>query len=583
MLKHFAFLVRQYFSGWAKVASFAGHFRPLWRKMALANICGALSSALHLVVPVATVVIINDVLPNKDFPLLVKVSVAMGLATLGAIITSYLEFYFASVYRERAGIMLGLELFEHIQAQPYLFFKNNESGYVMSRITNDANAALDVVGIMTGVGRTAVWLLSGLVLLPTFHATLGLLIIAIVPVYFGLLLWFNRSTKEAFIVVSEKTAVQSRELYESLTGIYETKAYGAEKYRARRYVKAAIAKARILIKARMLMMGGGQVTQIITLFISLFVITYGGAAVISGSLSLGALIGINAVAAYLLVPINRMVQQSLQVQQALASIERIEQLKVLTRETGTGRTGLSPRALGRIRYENVGFAYEGFPPVFSEVDFEVQPGEVILLSGQSGIGKTTLINLLLRFLEPAAGRIYLDGSPISELRLGHLRNQIALVSQDIFLFSDSILNNIRIGNLAASNQEVIEAARLANALDFIERLPEKFDTQVGERGARLSGGQRQRIAIARALIRNAPILILDEATSAVDQETEVAVHEALRYLMKDRTTIVIAHHAGSFIEHVDRVFVLEDGALKTTSPRGVVAPPAESVGASVAG
>src|SRR5215213_2538377 len=512
MLKQFASLAHQYFSGWVKVAKFASRFRTLWRKVLLSNVCGALSSALQLIVPLATVVIINDVLPNKNFPLLIKVSLAMGGATLGSIATSYLEFYHASVYRERVSLILGLELFEHIQSQPYLFFKSNESGYIMSRISNDASAALDAVSVLTGIGRTAVWLLSGLVLLPAFNMELGLIILSSVPVYFGLLLYFNRRTKEAFTEVSEKTALQSRELHESLAGIYETKACGAQKYRARRYAKTSVEKARILIKARLLMTGGAQTTQVITLLISLLVIAYGGAAVISGDLSLGALIGINTLAAYLLMPINRIIQQSLQIQQALASIERVEQLKSFEPEQDLKCLIAPPRVGGHIRYRDVGFAYPERPPVFCGVDFEIRPGETVLLSGSSGIGKTTLVNLLLRFLEPTAGKVYVDGAVASDLPLSYLRKHIALVSQDVFLFSDSIRNNIRIGNLAASDEAVTEAARLANALDFIEELPQGLDTQVGERGAKLSGGQRQRIAIARALIRNAPILILDEAT-----------------------------------------------------------------------
>jgi ABC-type bacteriocin/lantibiotic exporter with double-glycine peptidase domain len=371
------------------------------------------------------------------------------------------------------------------------------------------------------------------------------------------------------VIASEKAALLSRELYESLTGIYETKANCAEKYRARRYVKAAIEKARIQIKGRMLMIAGGQLTQIITLLMSLLVLTYGGAAVISGRLSLGALIGLNAVAAYLLVPINRFVQQSLQVQQAIASIERIEELKLLEGEKDSKQLTSLPRASGYIRYEKVSFAYEDRPEVFNDVSFDIHPGEVILLSGPSGIGKTTLVNLLLRFFNPISGHIFLDGVPIKDLSLKYLRNQIALVSQEVFLFSDSVCNNIRIGNLACGEPAIVEAARLANALEFIEQLPNKLNTKVGERGSRLSGGQRQRIAIARALIRDAPILILDEATSAIDQGMEVAVHDALRELMKDRTTIIIAHHASAFIEYVDRVFLLEDGNLRICPPPAI--------------
>ncbi len=561
MLKQFWRVVRQHFNGWRKAAAFAGRFRPLCRRAILANVFGGLSSALQLVVPLATVIIINEALPAKDSRLLFKISALMGLATIGAILTAYFEFYHAAIFRERVALMLETELFEHVQSQPYMFFKNNESGYVMSRILNDSSAAVEVVMSMTGIGRSVIWVLSGAILLPVFNVKLGLLIVTLIPAYFVLLLWFNQRTKEAFAIVQEKTAVASRELFESLSGVYETKACGAQKHRARRYASALVEKARILIKGRMLMTAGGQVSQIFSLIVSFCVIIYGGAAVIAGQLSLGALIGLNALAAYLLFPISRMVQESLKVQQSLASIERIDELRSLEPESLGRSANGQPAAHGRIRYERVSFAYENRSPILSEVSFEIMPGEVVLLAGPSGVGKTTLVSLLMRFLEPTSGDIRLDGVSIKKTPPAYLRRQIALVSQDAFLFSDSIRNNIRMANLKAADSDIISAARLANALEMIERLPQGFNTEVGERGARLSGGQRQRIAIARALVRNAPILIMDEATSAVDPETEAAVHDALCHLLKDRTTIIISHHASAFIEHVDRIFTLEDGCL----------------------
>lgn len=563
--------LRQNFDGWVKVVRFANHFRPLWRKAILANIYGGLSSALQLIVPLGTVVIINEVLPTRNLHLLIKVSLVMGAAAVTSIGTSYLEFFYASVFRGRISMMLELELFEHIQSQPYLFFKKEDSGYIVSRIINDSHTAVEVVVAMTGIGRSLVWVISGIVLLPFFHLALGLFVIALMPVYFFLLFWFNRRTKEAFVIVQEKTALAAQELFESLSGVYETKAYGAQKYRARRYAKALVERTRILIKARMLMIAGSQLSQVITLIVSLFVITYGGAAVIAGDFSLGALIGLNTVAAYILVPINRLVQETLKAQQALASIERIEDWNKLEGELDVSSVKSLPRAQGHIRYENISFSYEGRRSVLQDINFEIHPGEAILLMGPSGIGKTTLVNLLLRFFEPMTGAIYLDGIPIQDISLGHLRKQIAYVSQDAFLFSDSIYNNIRIGNLASTHQGISAAARLANAMEMIEQLPDKFDTQVGERGARLSGGQRQRITIARALVRDAPILIFDEATSAVDLQTEVAVHEALCKLMKDRTTIIIAHHASAFIDYVDRAFVFENGYLKEKHPYAAAA------------
>ena len=552
----------RFLAGWLKVGKFLRRFHGLWRKAAIANAFGGIGSGLQLIIPLGTIKIINEVIPTRDLYLLAEISVVIALAAVGAVVFSFLESHFASIFRERANIQLEVEIFEHIQAQPYQFFKQNESGYIMSRLFNDASTTMEVVTSVTTLGRTMVWLLGGLILLPFFHLTLGLLIVAVLPIYIAVLWWFNRRTKQAFITVSEKTALTSREMYESMSGIYETKAYGAQKYRARRYARATIERGRLLIKARFLMAAGEQTTQIFTLLVSVLVIAYGGAAVMAGQISLGTLIGINAVAAALLFPINNLVQQTLKAQKSIAAIERTEEWMALSREENLQETSRLPRSSGRIRYENVSFSYEDRPPVLRDVSLNLSPGEVVLLTGPSGAGKTTLVNLLPRFLDPLSGTIYLDGTPVRALPLRYLRRQIAFVSQDVFLFSDSIKSNIRMGNSSVSDEDIYEAARMANALDFIEVMADKFNTQVGERGARLSGGQRQRIAIARALVRDAPILVLDEATSAVDPETEAAVHEALCELMKNRTTIIIAHHSTAFIENVNRAFVLEAGELR---------------------
>jgi ABC-type bacteriocin/lantibiotic exporter with double-glycine peptidase domain len=562
MVKSFASRLHESAEGWLRVISFFRRFKTLWRKAVWANICGGFSSAFQVVIPLATIDLINNVIPRGDFHLLVRISIVVVLAALGAVSMAYFEARFASIFRERAAIKLEVQLFEHIQGQPYHFFKQHESGYIMSRLFNDASTTMEVVTSLTTFGRTLIWMVSGLILLPFFHAKLGLFIIALLPVYLTLLWWFNWRTKEAFISVSEKTALTAREMYESMAGIYETKAYSAQKYRARRYAVATIERGRTLLKARALMAAGEQTTQIITLLVSVVVIAYGGSAVMKGQLSLGTLIGMNALAVYLLFPINNLVQQALRAQRAVAAIERTEEWMALTSEELEHERSYSQRTAGHIRYENIGFTYNDRPPLLIDVSFDVYPGEVMLLTGSSGAGKTTLVNLLPRFLETCTGTIYLDGIPINRLPLRYLRRQIAFVSQDTFLFSDSIRNNIRMGNSSVTDVDILKAASLANALEFIQTLPNGFDTQVGERGARLSGGQRQRIAIARAIVKNAPILVLDEATSAVDPETEAAVHQALCALMKDRTTIIIAHHSSAFIERVNRAFVLDAGVLR---------------------
>lgn len=550
---------------WKLLLSFLGHFRAAWGKAGLANLFGGLAACLQLSIPLATIAIINRAIPQKNHALLVRITAVMALCMVSAVLLSYLEQYYTAVFRARATLALEKLLFERIHRQSFEFFKSKDSGYVMARMSNDNGAALDAATSIASLGRILAMLLAGLALLRTFDWRLGLFTTAILPLYGGMLVFFNVRTRNAFTTISEKTALASRELFDSLSGIYETKAYGAEKYRALKYLQKLHSRARSFIRGRSLMSAGEHVTQSITFLMSLLVISYGGWRVIDGRLSLGEMISFATIAAYLLVPVNVTVQHVLRGQQALASIQRVEEWLALpgemepdAQEPGGWR---NRKTEGRIRFEEVTFAFKDRPILLKNVNLEIAPGEIVLITGPSGIGKTTLMNLLPRFLHPLSGTIYIDDLPIGAMPLRYLRKQIAYVSQDVFLFSDTIANNIRVGNRSATDEEVREAARLANALDFIDALPEGFATEVGQRGARLSGGQRQRISIARALLRQAPILILDEATSAVDPDTEALVHESLSRLMKNRTTIIIAHHATAFMATVDRVFSLENCRL----------------------
>lgn len=525
-------------------------------------LCGAASSALQLLVPLSSIVIINRVLPQRDFKLLAVMAAALAGTTVLSLLAGYGETYFGSILRERMSLELQRDAFEHLQRLPFSFFKSHDTGYMMSRMINDPESAVDFPAGLTSLGRNLVWLGAAFLLVPAMHPMIGLVMALVIPLYIGLLVTFNRRIKERFAVVQEETAKASRDLFESLTGIYETKAYTREGFRARGYVRALAAKLRSLIRGRKVMALASNSTQAIVAVVSLFMLTYGGAEVMRGNLSLGELVALNALVAYLLLPINSLVQQAFVMQRSMAALERLNEILCLPPEQR--RRGWRPtgKAEGHLRFSEVSFRYPGGATILQGVDFEVDPGETVLFVGPSGEGKSSLMSLLPRFYAPESGRIYLDGSPIDELDLDWLRHQIAFVSQDTFLFSDTVLNNIRIGRIDASREEVREAARLANALEFIEALPDGLDTRVGERGCRLSGGQRQRIAIARALLRQASILVLDEATSAVDQETEQAVYEALDRLIHGRTTLVVAHHSDAFLHQVDRMFDIRDGRVR---------------------
>lgn len=546
---------------WKAAFQFLHRFRHLRRKAFWANVCGALSGLLQLALPLSSAVLINRILPDRDFGLLLWLTAGVATATILSSALTYGEFYFSAVFRERAYLELQRDLFEHIQKLPVPYFKHHDSGTIMSEVANDTSVASDLLTGLTSLGRNSTWLFSAVFLLPAFDPIIGIVLCLVIPLYAATLAVFNQRIKHQFSVVQERTAKSSRELYESLSGIYETKAYSAELRQARRYVNSLVSKTRSLIHGRQLMTFGGHTTQLIVLLVSVFILTYGGAKVMRGQLSLGALVALNTLAGYLLLPISGLVNQGFQVQRSLAAIERLSRTFSLPTEPhGQGITLRRP-ARGHLRFDRVTFQHEGGSPILCDVKIDIQPGETVLFLGPSGAGKTTLVGMLPRFFEPIAGEILLDGRPLWDFDIRSLRRQFAFVSQDTFLFSDSVFNNIRIGKPDADREEILEAARQANAWDFIMGLPDGFDTQVGERGCRLSGGQRQRIAIARALLKGAPILILDEATSAVDKETESAVYEALNRLMKGRTTLVVAHHADAFLHRIERIFLVKDRSV----------------------
>jgi ABC-type multidrug transport system fused ATPase/permease subunit len=537
-------------------------FRHHGRRAAFVMFCGASSSALQLLVPLSSIVIINRVLPQRDFQLLgVMTAVLAGSAVL-SLLAGYGETYFGTILRERMSLELQRDVLEHLQRLPFFFFKSHDTGYMMSRMINDPESAVDFPAGLTSLGRNLVWLGAAFILVPAMHPIIGVVIALVIPLYVGLLVIFNRQIKERFAVVQEETAKASRDLFESLTGIYETKAYTREGFRARRYVRALAVKLRSLVRGRKVMALASHSTQAMVVVVSLFMLTFGGAEVMWGNLSLGELVALNALVGYVLLPINGLVQQVFVMQRSMAALERLNEILGLLQEPRHHGRRPDKQAEGHLRFSNVSFRYPGGVTILRGVDFEVNAGETVLFVGPSGEGKSSLMSLLPRFYTPERGRIYLDDRPIDELDLDWLRHQIAFVSQDTFLFSDTVLNNIRIGRIDASREEVLKAARLANALEFIEMLPDGLDTRVGERGCRLSGGQRQRIAIARALLRQAPILVLDEATSAVDRETEQALYEALDRLMQGRTTLVVAHHSEAFRHQVDRTFEVRGGRVQ---------------------
>jgi ABC-type multidrug transport system fused ATPase/permease subunit len=534
-------------------------------KLFVLNAVGVLGAAMQFAVPLLSASLINSLAARRPGSLLR--SVAMLFLVSGAgIFLSFCETQWNARLRDRFAVHLHRSLFSRVQQLPYLTLVGRDPGELMSRISNDGSSALDVLGPTSNLGRLIVSLAGGGLMLPLFARLLGWTLLLCLGMY-GLLIWhFRLRTRKAYEEVSARTADMSRELFESLSGVVTTRMFAMERRRVVRLFHYAALRCRASVRAKLVSSAGGSAGNAIALLMSSGLMLVGSWEILSGRMTLGNLVGVSSTFAYLLTPLNQGLQHILALQSSCASIERVLELYQLPQEDI--QSVEAPALFAEpgphephLEFSGVAFAYPNAPALFSDVRFRISRGETVLLTGPSGSGKTSLLNLIPRLLEPQAGRIMLFGRDIRHLPLKALRDEISFVSQDVFLFSDSIAANISMGNPAAGRAEIEEAARRANACDFIAEMPDGFNTRVGPRGARLSGGQRQRIAIARALLRAAPLLILDEATTNIDRDAEEEIYEALLRLMKGRTTIITSHHRPPDIYRIDRHFTLCAGGV----------------------
>ena len=454
------------------------------------------------------------------------------------------------------------QMFQRLIRLPEPFFSRTSTGTLMSKVT------YDVLGLQEATTNTLNALVRGSVTLAValgymffLSWKLTLIIFAAVPILALIIGAFGKRLREVSRESQVAQGAITDVLEESIRGHKVIKIFGGEKYEAARFDAAANRIRRLAMKHGAAAAAGTPFTHFIV-SIAIALIVY-----LAASKSLGT--GLNVadfvtyiVAAAGLIPqIKGLTGVSEQIQKGLASAESVFSLIDTKAEIDTGRLPMT-RAEGRIQFSGVGLQYENqTAAALQDVTLNIAPGETIALVGPSGGGKTSVINLLPRFFTPCAGNISLDGHALSDIKLDHLRGQMALVSQDVVLFNDSVAANIAYGAVGDVDRgKIRRAAEAANCLDFIEALPEKFNTNIGDNGSRLSGGQRQRLAIARAIFKDAPILLLDEATSALDSESERAVQSALDTLMKGRTTLVVAHRL-STIENADRIVVMEGGRI----------------------
>jgi ATP-binding cassette, subfamily B, bacterial MsbA len=480
----------------------------------------------------------------------IAVTIAKAVAEYGSVgVTTYLG---QSVVRD-----LRNELFETIIRQPLRFFQFNPTGDLISRVSADVEriqtAASETLAEFLKQSAILIFLVIAILLIDWQLAAISFVLL---PLVFYPTLWFGRRLRSLSRSNQQEMADMSNVLYETIAGNRIVKAFTMEGAETGKFNQITDRIFRVNIRQKMTHALSSPMMEVLGVIVVALFLVYARAKVMTPGLFLAFIVALIK----LYDPVRRVSGINNSFQQAFGASDRIFEIMSLDPEIETGGAAL-PAFADRIDFESVGFAYNPAEPVLKDVSFTVGKGEVLAVVGPSGAGKSTLVNLIPRFHDVTEGRLLIDGRDVREFDLRSLRKSVAIVTQDVILFNDTIRANIAYGDPLASNEAVLRAARAALVDDFVSALPEGYATRIAERGLRLSGGERQRISIARALLKNAPILILDEATSSLDSESEVLVQQALQNLMEGRTTIVIAHRL-STIRHADRIVVLESGRVK---------------------
>jgi len=540
------------------------YFRPYRILLILAVVCIVFNTLVTLAIPwIVGKNLIDTVILEENIKLLNLIALAIVILAAFRGLFSYGQNYLMSLVGFKVITDMRNQVYEHLQYLSLKFYRKKRTGEIVSRVIHDVDQLQNAIINTAVVFIANCFILIGvLILIFYIHWRLSLFALAIVPLlaftankFGGWIRGFSRS-------IQAKIANISSILQETIGGIEVIKSFAREKREVKRFKDETIKTLQLSIKRTRLIAALAPVMEMLTLLGLTGILWYGGREVIRGVLTPGQLIAFLGYIAIALVPLTQVSQAFGIYQQGLASAERIfEVLDARPEIKEIPGAVKMPQVKGYVELKDVYFGYDEKKLVLEGINLEVKPGQRIALVGPSGAGKTSLVSLIPRFYDLLSGTITIDGYDIKKVKLASLRKQIGIVSQEAILFNGNIRDNIAYGRIEASNEEIIEAAKKANAHNFIMALPAGYETQVGERGLKLSGGERQRIAIARAILKDPPILIFDEATSAVDAQAESLIQQALEWLMQDRSTITIAHRL-STVQHADRIVVLNERKIE---------------------
>ncbi len=536
------------------------HARPYWRTFALAIAGTAVFSATEPALPALMKPLLDGSFVERD-PRMMRL---VPLALVGIFIVRGIASFTSTVGMQWVGTKVVTDLregmFDRLLALPAQYFDDHATGMLISKVTFDANRlTTSATNVLVTLLRDSLAILGLIGLMFYIHWQLALIALLVAPPTALVIAIISRRLRRVSRTVQSRMGDMTHVLEEAITGARVVKIFGGEDYERGRFRRVANRVRQFLMKTVMASALNVPLVQLLAVLGLAVMIYLAALQSASGALTVGEFVAFFGAVAMLLAPLKRLTRVNEELQKGLAAAESVFALIDADPEPDTGTRALA-RARGALAFDRVGYAYGDGEEVLAGVTLDVPAGRTLALVGPSGAGKSTLVNLIPRFYRPTRGTIRLDGIDIAELRLADLRRQIALVTQEVVLFNDTVAANIAYGTEGADRDEVIRAAEAAHAREFIEQMPEGFDTLIGENGVRLSGGQRQRIAIARALLKDAPILILDEATSALDAESERQIQHALETLKKDRTTLIIAHRL-STVEAADRIVVLDRGRV----------------------
>ena len=520
-------------------------------------VVGTSTSALAFLVKPA----LDGIFLKKDAQMLIWIPLVVIFIYLAKGLCSYGQMVLMNYIGLRVVADLRGSLYRQIQKQSLSFFTRHPTGILMSRITNDAGTLQGAVSDAVTTMFKDTFTLIGLIFV-IFYRDWKLAVIAILifPLIIYPIAKFGKKMRSVATRTQITMGALTTLLHETISGTRIVKAFGMEEYENKRFSEENERFFKLNIKAVSINAAASPFMEFLGGIGIAAIILYGGFQVIEGGATPGTFFSFLTALIMLYEPVKRLTNMNNTIQQGIAGAQRVFSIIDMEPEIGDRPDAVAlPKIARSIDIENVSFAYEE-TPVLKDIHLSIRAGEVVAFVGMSGGGKTTLVNLIPRFYDVAEGRIAIDGQDVRDVTVESLRGQIAMVTQQTILFNDTVRNNIAYGDIQRSEEEIVGAARAAHAHDFIMQLPQGYDTIIGEAGTKLSGGERQRISIARAILKDAPILILDEATSSLDTEAEIEVQKALDNLMAGRTTLIIAHRL-STIRNADRIIVLVNGRI----------------------